>query len=176
VGDDADALEHALRAGLGRCDVLVVSAGSSVGARDETAGVVARLGAPGILCHGLALRPGKPTLLAQCGDVPVLGLPGNPLSALVVFRLVGVPVVRQAGGCTSPPPAPTVPARLSRPVPSQTGRLDVVQVRVADGVADPVLGASALLSVLTSADGYLVVPEDATGLASGTEVMVTLYR
>ncbi len=72
---------------LARCDVVVVSAGSSVGARDETAGAVERLGAPGIVCHGLALRPGKPTLLAHCGRVPVLGLPGNPLSALVVFRL-----------------------------------------------------------------------------------------
>jgi molybdopterin molybdotransferase len=176
VGDDADALEAALRDGLGRCDVVVVSAGSSVGARDETASVVARLGHPGIVCHGLALRPGKPTLLARCGDVPVIGLPGNPLSAMVVFRLVGVPVVRRAGGCTSPPPDPSVLARLGRPVPSQAGRLDVVQVRLADGVAEPVFGASALLSVLTTADGYLVVPEDATGLPAGAEVRVTLYR
>jgi molybdopterin molybdotransferase len=175
VGDDAAALELALRDGLGRCDVVVVSAGSSVGARDETAAVVARLGPPGVICHGLALRPGKPTLLARCGDVPVIGLPGNPLSALVVFRLVGLPVVRQVGGCTSPPPEPTVLARLARPLPSQAGRLDVVQVRVVDGAAEPVLGASALLSVLTSADGYVVVPEEATGLAAGTEVAVTLY-
>jgi molybdopterin molybdotransferase len=107
--------------------------------------------------------------------VPVIGLPGNPLSALVVFRLVGLPVVRQVGGCTSPPPEPTVLARLARPLPSQAGRLDVVQVRVVDGAAEPVLGASALLSVLTSADGYVVVPEEATGLAAGTEVAVTLY-
>jgi molybdopterin molybdotransferase len=163
VGDDDAALERALRDGLGRCDVVVVSAGSSVGARDETARVVARLGAPGIICHGLALRPGKPTLLAQCADVPVIGLPGNPLSALVVFRLVGVPVVRRAGGCTHPPPAPTLVARLTRPVPSQAGRLDVVQVLVSGGAADPVLGASALLSVLTSSDGYMLVPEEDTG-------------
>jgi molybdopterin molybdotransferase len=176
VGDDTDDLENALRGGLGRCDVVVVSAGSSVGARDETAGVVARLGAPGILCHGLALRPGKPTLLAQCGDVPVIGLPGNPLSAMVVFRLVGVPVVRRVGGCTSPPPEPSLVARLGRQVPSRAGRLDVVQVRVADGVAEPVFGASALLSVLTAADGYLVVPEEATGLPAGADVQVTLYR
>jgi molybdopterin molybdotransferase len=176
VGDDAQALEAALRDGLTRCDVVVVSAGSSVGARDETAGVVARLGEPGILCHGLALRPGKPTLLAQCGDVPVIGLPGNPLSAMVVFRLVGMPVVRRVGGCTVTPPEPTVLARLARPVPSLAGRLDVVQVRVVAGVAEPVLGASALLSVLTGSDGYLVVPEEATGLDAGAEVLVTLYR
>ena len=74
---------------VAECDVVVVSAGSSVGARDETAAAVAALGEPGIWCHGLALRPGKPTLLAEAGGVPVIGLPGNPRSALVVFRLVG---------------------------------------------------------------------------------------
>jgi molybdopterin molybdotransferase len=180
VGDDADELERVLRDALEGCDVVVVSAGSSVGARDETAGVVARLGSPGILCHGLAVRPGKPTLLADCGGVPVIGLPGNPLSALVVFRLVGLPVVRRVGGTTDAPAEPTVRARLDRQVPSQTGRLDIVQVRVttsADGpVAIPLFGASALLSVLTSADGWLVVPEEATGLPAGSQVDVTLYR
>ncbi|MGH8891799.1 MAG: molybdopterin molybdotransferase MoeA [Actinomycetes bacterium] len=176
VPDDAELLERVLREALDRCDVVVVSAGSSVGARDVTADVVSALGPPGVVCHGLAIRPGKPTLLAQCGEVPVLGLPGNPLSALVVFRLVGLPVVRRAGGCTSPPPEPTVTARLARPVPSQAGRLDVVQVRLdGDGVANPVFGASALLSVLTTADGWLVVPEDATGLDAGAQVTVTLY-
>jgi molybdopterin molybdotransferase len=180
VPDDAAALEAALRDALSRCDLVVVSAGSSVGARDETAGVVSRLGDPGILCHGLAIRPGKPTLLADCGGVPVVGLPGNPLSALVVFRLVGVPLVRRLSGTTRPPPEPVVRARLDRQVPSQTGRLDVVQVRVTVGsdgaVASPLFGASALLSVLTAADGWLAVPEDATGLPVGTEVDVTLYR
>ena len=77
-------------------DVVVVSAGSSVGARDLTATVAGRLGE--IVCHGLALKPGKPTLLADCGGVPLIGLPGNPRSALVVFRLVGVPLVRTVAG------------------------------------------------------------------------------
>ena len=71
---------------------------------------------------------------------------------------------------------PTTRARLSRDLASATGRLDVVQVRVRDGVAEPLFGPSALLSVLTRADGYLVVPEPATGLDAGTEVEVTLYR
>src|SRR3954469_22251314 len=180
VPDDHDALAAALGEAVASSDVVVVSAGSSVGARDETAAVVAGLGKPGIWAHGLALRPGKPTLLADCGGVPVIGLPGNPLSALVVFRLVGLPVVRRVGGTTVTPAEPTVEARLDRQVPSQTGRLDVVQARVtasADGpVASPLFGASALLSVLTSADGWLVVPEEATGLPAGSPVDVTLYR
>ena len=176
VPDDAAALEAALRAAWPASDLIVISAGSSVGSRDETAGVVRRLGPPGIWCHGIAIRPGKPTLLAECDGVPVIGLPGNPRSALVVFRLLGIPLVRLVGGCTMPPPEPTVRARLARDLPSAAGRLDVVQVQVTDGVATPVFGLSALLSVLTAADGYVIIPEEATGLDAGTEVEVTVYR
>jgi molybdopterin molybdotransferase len=176
VPDDRDALAATLRGALGDSDVLVVSAGSSVGARDETAAAIASLGDPGIWCHGLAFRPGKPTLLADCGGVPVIGLPGNPRSALVVFRVVGVPIVRLVGGCTEPPPEPSVRARLDRDLPSAAGRVDVVQARVREGVATPLFGSSSLLSLLTGADGYLLVPEAATGLPAGSEVEVTLYR
>jgi molybdopterin molybdotransferase len=176
VPDDRDALAETLRGALGDSDVLVVSAGSSVGARDETAAAIASLGEPGIWCHGLAFRPGKPTLLADCGGVPVIGLPGNPRSALVVFRVVGLPLVRLVGGCIAPPPEPTARARLGRDLPSAAGRVDVVQARVREGVATPLFGSSSLLSILTGADGYLVVPEAATGLPAGSEVEVTLYR
>ncbi len=188
VPDDPGALEKALREALPASDVIVISAGSSVGVRDETAAAVARLGPPGIWCHGLAIKPGKPTLLAECGGVggadggpggapgvPVIGLPGNPRSALVVFRLIGAPVVRLVGGCTQPPPEATTRARLSRDLASATGRLDVVQVNVSAGVATPVFGLSALLSVLTAADGYIIIPEEATGLDAGSEVDVILY-
>jgi molybdopterin molybdotransferase len=191
VPDDREALARILRATLNLegsdpsrvvegslrgCDVLVVSAGSSVGARDETAAAIASLGEPGIWCHGLAFRPGKPTLLADCGGVPVIGLPGNPRSALVVFRLIGIPIVRLVGGCTEPPPEPTVRARLTRDLPSAAGRLDVVQVRLNGDEAEPLFGSSSLLSILTAADGYVVVPEAATGVAAGTDIEVTLYR
>jgi molybdopterin molybdotransferase len=176
VADDPGLLEAALRPALDGSDLIVVSAGSSVGARDETAAAVGRLGQAGIWCHGLAIKPGKPTLLAECAGVPVIGLPGNPRSALVVFRLIGMPLVRLVGGCTAPPAEPTMRARLDRDLASATGRLDVVQVRVSGGWASPVFGESALLSVLTAADGYVIVPEEATGLDAGTEVGVTLYR
>ena len=177
VPDEREALEATMRRALAHgCDLLVVSAGSSVGARDETASAIASLGEPGIWCHGLAFRPGKPTLLAECGGVPVIGLPGNPRSALVVFRLIGMPLVRLVGGCTDPPPEPTVRARLARDLPSAAGRLDVVQVTLDEGVATPLFGSSALLSILARADGYVVVPEAATGLPGGAEVEVTPYR
>jgi molybdopterin molybdotransferase len=184
VSDDPGALERALRAALTASDVIVISAGSSVGTRDETANAVAALGPPGVWCHGLAIKPGKPTLLAECGagpdgpagtGVPVIGLPGNPRSALVVFRLIGMPLIRLVGGCAVPPPQPSTRATLSRDLASATGRLDVVQVKVSGGVATPLFGVSALLSVLTEADGYIMIPEEATGLDAGTEVEVTLY-
>ena len=106
----------------------------------------------------------------------MIGLPGNPRSALVVFRLIGMDLIGQVGGCTAAPPEPSVRARLARDLASATGRLDVVQVTVKGGVATPVFGLSALLSVLTAADGYVIVPEEATGLDAGAEVEVTLYR
>jgi molybdopterin molybdotransferase len=174
VPDDRGALEDTLRRVLGYADLVVVSAGSSVGARDETAGAVAALGK--IWCHGLAIKPGKPTLLAECAGVPLIGLPGNPQSALVVFRLVGVPLVWRLAGCQVLPPEPNTRAQLSRDLASAAGRLDVVQVALHDGLAEPLFGPSALLSVLTRADGYIVVPEPATGLDGGSEVEVILYR
>jgi molybdopterin molybdotransferase len=173
VPDDAGQLERVLAAAVAEDDMVVVSAGSSVGARDLTANVAARLGE--VVCHGLAVKPGKPTLLADCGGVPLVGLPGNPRSALVVFRLVGVPLVRTVAGITAPPPEPAVRARLGRDVPSAAGRLDVVQVALEDGVATPLFGSSALLGPMVRADGWLRVPEADTGLAAGAEVSVNLY-
>ena len=174
--DDLEQLTKTLAAAVAEADIVLVSAGSSVGARDETTAAVEALGEPGVFCHGLAIKPGKPTVLAEAAGVPVIGLPGNPLSALVVFRMVGLPVLRLVGGIEVAPPEPTVPATLSRSLASAAGRLDVVQVQVRDGVATPLFGHSALLSLLTSADGYVVVPEPATGLDSGAAVAVTLYH
>jgi len=173
VSDDAAALEHVLSEAVGEDDMVVVSAGSSVGARDLTANVAGRLGR--VVCHGLAVKPGKPTLLADCGGVPLVGLPGNPRSALVVFRLVGMPLVRVVGGVTAPPPEPSVSARLARDVPSAAGRLDVVQAAVDAGVATPLFGSSALLGPMVRADGWFCVPEADTGLAEGAVVLVRLY-
>jgi molybdopterin molybdotransferase len=165
-----------LTAAVGASDVVVICAGSSVGMRDQTAGAVAGLPNAETWCHGLAIKPGKPTLLAQSDGTPIIGLPGNPRSALVVFRLVGMPVVRRTGGWTAEPVVGSVRAALARDLPSAAGRLDVVQVRLREGgVAEPIFGSSALLSVLTAADGYLMVPEDANGLSAGEAVDVFPY-
>lgn len=173
VPDEPEELERVLGEAVAQDDVVVVSAGSSVGARDLTVGVAARLGR--VVCHGLAVKPGKPTLLADCDGVPLIGLPGNPRSALVVFRLVGMPLVRTVAGITAPPPTAKVRATLSRDVPSAAGRLDVVQATVVDGVATPRFGSSALLGPMVGADGWFCIPEADTGLGAGAVVDVELY-
>jgi molybdopterin molybdotransferase len=175
VPDDREALERVLEMAVRDSDVVVICAGSSVGARDETGAAVSSLSRSEIWCHGLAIKPGKPTLLAFAGGIPIIGLPGNPRSALVVFRLIGMPVVRRVGGWTVEPRLGTVRARLARNLPSAAGRLDVVQVRLSGDEAEPVFGPSALLSVLTGADGYVIVPEPATGLPAGEDVDVFPY-
>lgn len=176
VPDDPAALARAAQAALAGSDLLVISAGSSVGSRDATAEVVAGLGAPGVWCHGLALKPGKPTLLADVGGKPVIGLPGNPVSALVVLRLIGEGVIRRAGGHRTEPVRATVAATLDRNVPSATGRLDVVQIQLEGDIATPLFGKAARLSVVAGADGYIEVNEDSEGLAEGARVAVVPYR
>jgi molybdopterin molybdotransferase len=175
VPDDRDALQDTLQRAIGSSDLVVICAGSSVGGRDETAAAVAGLPHTEIWCLGLAIKPGNPTLLADSDGIPIIGLPGNPRSALVVFRLIGIPLVQRVGGTTTPPRPGTVRARLSRNLPSAAGRLDVVQIRLNDDQAEPLFGPSALLSVLTAADGYLIVPEDANGLSDGDPVDVFVY-
>ena len=176
IPDDAARLRAALEDALARSDIVVVSAGSSVGARDVTAEVIGSLGPPGIWCHGLAVKPGKPTLLAECAGVPVIGLPGNPASALVVFRLIGLGLVQLVGGHCEPGRIPTTIAVLARDVPSAPGRLDVVQVTLAGGRAEPIFAKSSALSALARADGQIVVPEDAGGLYAESEVAVELHE
>ena len=175
VPDDRGALEAALRDALADADLVVVSAGSSVGARDETAGAVAALGE--IWCHGLAIKPGKPTLLAECARRAADRAARQP-----AVRAGGVPAGRRAAGVAAGR-LRAAAARADRRAPgscrdlaSATGRLDVVQVAVRDGVAEPLFGPSALLSVLTRADGYLVVPSRRPAWTRGTEVEVILYR
>jgi molybdopterin molybdotransferase len=175
IPDDREALQAALTEAVATTDCVVICAGSSVGGRDETAAAVAALADSEIWCHGLAIKPGKPTLLAQSGEIPIIGLPGNPRSALVIFRTIGVPLVRRVGGWTDQPRVGSIRARLSRDLPSAAGRLDIAQVRLRGDEAEPIFGPSALLSVLTAADGYLIVPEDANGLSAGETVDVIPY-
>lgn len=158
-------------------DLLVISAGSSVSARDLTSAVIGRLGAPGVLQHGLAVKPGKPTILAVCDGRPVIGLPGNPVSALLVARQIVTPLIAHLLGAQPEWPA-TVRATLTQNIASTTGREDTVPVRLRRGdgrlEAEPVFGKSNLIYTLIRSDGLVVVPLNANGLRAGTEVDVTV--
>lgn len=178
VRDDATALETALREALRDADAVVLSAGSSVSVRDLTAAVVARLGPPGMLVHGLAIKPGKPTVLAICEGTPIVGLPGNPASALVVAWRIVRPLVRLLGGEDVTIAAEReASAILDVPVPSRPGREDFVPCKLAHGAAGalhatPIFGASNLIFTLSRADALIAVPLDRSGLAAGEAVRV----
>jgi molybdopterin molybdotransferase len=179
VGDDYESLLSAAHAGLESADVLVISAGSSVSTRDLTLDVVNKLGSPGVLVHGVALKPGKPTILGVCDGKPVIGLPGNPVSAMVVAELFLTPLLRRMQGAVGPPVRRGVTARLARNVSSAPGREDYIPVRLAehDGQlwAEPVLGKSNLIYTLVNADGELRIPLDSNGLHQGEPVEVELF-
>lgn len=177
--DEYAVLEHAARAALADNDVLILSAGSSVSARDMTADVVGSLGQPGVLVHGVSLKPGKPTILAVCDGKPVFGLPGNPVSCMVTYDLFVRPTLDHLSAAAAPPRR-GVSARLTRNIASATGREDYIQVRLErrpDGTFDaiPVFGKSNLIFTLIRADGMLKVPLDAGGLSAGTQVEVILF-
>jgi molybdopterin molybdotransferase len=183
VPDDFDALAAATAAALAEADALVVSAGSSVSVRDMTGDAISRLGPPGVLVHGVAVKPGKPTILAVANGKPIFGLPGNPVSAMVIADLFLVPTLYRVQGCAQPPRRQAVRARLAHNVASQAGRVDYVPARLAERPgpsgpewwAEPVFGKSNQIFTLVQADGMLVVPMDSNGLATGDSVEVRLF-
>lgn len=176
IPDQAAALEQALARALAECDMVVITAGSSASTRDLTAQVIARMGAPGVLVHGVNVRPGKPTILAVCGGKAVIGLPGNPVSALVIAGLFVTPVIDHLLGLPPERLRPTVTARLRINIASQAGREDWVPVRLEQDEtgwhAEPIFYKSNLIFTLTRADGFVIIPADATGLAAGDLVEV----
>lgn len=175
--DEPAALRMAVARMIETCDLGLVSGGSSQGARDATAEVLGSMGSPGVLAHGIAVAPGKPTILAACGAKPVLGLPGHPVSSFVIFRMFVNPLVRLLGG-ESPPREPfpaRTRARMGRTVASKPGREDYVRVVVEDGVAQPILGGSGALSTVLRADGLVRIPLDQEGVAEGEEVEVLRF-
>ncbi|MBX3049940.1 MAG: molybdopterin molybdotransferase MoeA [Caldilineaceae bacterium] len=178
VPDEQPALEAVAQQAHLECDIVVLSAGSSVSYRDLSVGVIAGLGAPGVLAHGLSVRPGKPTIVAVAGGKPIFGLPGNPVSAMVIFDLMVSPAIRALLGATEQPKQ-QVQAKLARNIASTAGREDYVQVRVEerDGElwAVPVFGKSNLIYTLVHADGTVKIDLNANGVREGVWVTVFLH-
>ena len=178
VADREEAVKSALQTALAESDLVVVTAGSSASTRDLTARVVNTLGKPGVLVHGVNVKPGKPTILAVCDGKAVIGLPGNPVSALVIARLFVVPLIERMLGLPANRIRPSVAARLTVNLASQAGREDFVPVRLVStpkGMdADPIFFKSNLIFTLARADGLVHIPADANGLPAGSPVQVEL--
>lgn len=188
-GDQFEVLKEAAAKALSECDLVIITAGSSASTRDMTAEVIRQLGEPGVLVHGINTRPGKPTILGACNGKAVIGLPGNPVSALVNGYLFVVPVIEKLLGVL-PRPKATVQAKLTVNLPSQAGRedwwavklklepfdgvVDATQGKSGRWIAEPIFGRSNLIFTLAAGDGLLKIHPDATGLSAGEIVEIIL--
>jgi molybdopterin molybdotransferase/putative molybdopterin biosynthesis protein len=178
VADDEALLERRLQEALDGADLVVLSGGTSKGAGDIAHRAVARLGAPGVLVHGVALKPGKPICLAVVGTKPVVVLPGFPTSAMFTFHEFVAPVIRAYAGMP-PDPAETTSAILATRLPSERGRREYVMVSLvaAPGegggmVAYPTPKGSGAVTAFAQADGFFSIPPLADGVPAGALVSV----
>ena len=174
VPDDRTAVLNVATRAADECDMVLISGGSSASARDTTADVIQRLGPPGVLVHGINIRPGKPTIFGFGQGKAIIGLPGNPVSAVVIGLLFVAPALQQILGLPVDQPVATVRARLTVNLSSQAGREDWWPVRLLppaeagrEWAADPIFGKSNLIFSLAAASGLLRIPPEANGLAAG---------
>jgi len=182
VPDNAEMLDKTLRDALATADVVTLSGGSSVGTRDLMASCVAALPGAEILAHGVTIKPGKPTLLGCKGDKAIFGLPGHPVSALVIAQIFLAPFMDYLRGAPlkKGPAGNKVRAELATSLHSEIGLEEYIRVRVEEAedgtcTAHPVLGKSGMLSTLTKADGIVRIPMNTEGLSRGETVTVIKY-
>ncbi|MBV5305164.1 MAG: molybdopterin molybdotransferase MoeA [Desulfobulbaceae bacterium] len=181
VSDRKDVFFPAVEKAVAENDIVLFSGGSSVGMRDLGEEAISSLGNPGILVHGVALKPGKPIIIGLTGTTPIFGLPGHPVSAMVCFELFVEPTIRHLSGLAVREvlPQPVVLARLGRNINSAPGRRDLIRVRLSKQdsgwVAEPVLGKSGAITTISRAHGYFLIDEDSQGLTQDSEVKVVLY-
>jgi len=176
--DDEAVLEGALLAAMETSDIVAVSGSSSKGPKDMARAAIDRIAAPGVFTHGIAVKPGKPTILGYDSRSRTLlaGLPGHPVSAMTVFELLLGWLLREITGSA---PAPALPARVTCNVASSPGKTTCWPVRLSwigtEYAAEPVFGKSGLITTLTAADGYFIVDRDKEGLQAGQAVLVHLF-
>jgi putative molybdopterin biosynthesis protein len=175
--DDERALEAAVRKALDEADMVVLSGGTSKGAGDLSHAIVSRLGPPGILVHGVALKPGKPICLGVVGDKPIVVLPGFPTSAIFTFHAFVAPVIRARAGLP-PEAAETLTARVPLRVASELGRKEFLLVSLIESdtgtLAFPTGKGSGSVTSFSQADGFLEIDQLAAALDADSEAQVTL--
>lgn len=182
VLDDGEALFRVMEKALGECDMVLVSGGSSVGARDFTVDTILRFHGAEILVHGVSISPGKPTILARVGKKAAWGLPGHVVSAMVVFDVLVRPFIERLSGLSGNAVRKfPVRARLAQNAPSVSGRTDFVRVRLSKGeggelTAFPVFGKSGEIRTMTQADGVMRIEKDDEGIPAGTTVDIYMLE
>ncbi|KQL48597.1 molybdenum cofactor biosynthesis protein [Brevibacillus choshinensis] len=180
VPDDYSSFAQKAKELFERSDLLLLSGGSSVGTRDYTEQVMQSLGDPGVLVHGVSIKPGKPTILAKAGNKPVVGLPGHPASALIIFHLFVAPLIKRLQGQELAQYDQRILARISRNIASAVGRSDYIRVKLEEregGLwAVPVFGKSGLISTLVKSDGMVEISANKEGILEGEIVHVHLFQ
>lgn len=180
VKDDFESFRQKAEELFAEVDFLILSGGSSVGAKDYTTEVIQSLGDPGVLVHGVSVKPGKPTIFSMANGKPVLGLPGHPASAVVIFLLFGRAIMSKRQGESEKILPRRIQARISQNIPSSPGRADYIRVRLKrendEWWAHPVLGKSGLLSTLVQSDGLLEIESPKEGVQRGEWVPVLPLR
>ena len=170
IRDQEDLLENALDELWESSDCVLVSGGTSVGVRDNLAQVIEKRGQ--ILIHGLAVKPGKPTIVADIGGKPVIGLPGNPAAAYFITRQLVKPLLLSF--LKAKIEEISIPAKLSTAYSSNQGREEFLLVQLKDGLATPIPSKSGLITNISRANGFIRIPRDSEGLVAGAEVNVIL--
>ena len=171
IPDDAPLLKSTVSAAVAASDIVLISGGSSVGIKDLTQKLFSEMGE--VLFHGLALKPGKPTLAADIGGKPVFGLPGHPLAAYFIYYLFVRTLIYRM--MDSAPQNRAVAASCAVSISSNHGREECVPVRLEGEKAIPLIGKSGLITTLSGADGYIRIPRDAEGVKLGEPVSVFLF-
>jgi molybdenum cofactor synthesis domain-containing protein len=180
--DNLADIKSKISEGLATADLVLVSGGTSVGEKDLVPEVVNSLGKPGVIVHGVAMRPGKPTALAVVNGKPVFLLPGYPVAAMMAFNTFVKPLIsKMLGAPTGKLPGQVIKARMARRVPSTPGVRDFVRVivrkREEGYIAYPIrTRGSGIISSMVKANGLLIIPEEREGIEEGEEVEVTLLR
>ncbi len=178
--DNTDEISQKIQNGLENHDIVITTGGTSVGGFDLVPDVVDGLGKPGVVIHGVALRPAMPTAVGVLESKPVLILSGNPVAAVIGFEVFGRPLICKMLGMSQTEPRPIVKAVLARRITSVLGRKTYVRVRVAmkngELVAEPVSAkGSGSISTMTQSNGYVVVPENREGILEGEAVIVQMF-
>lgn len=171
VKDEEELLTEAVKTALDECDMVLILGGSSVGERDNVSKVISRFGE--IKFHGIALKPGKPTMFALCGGKPVFGLPGHPAAAFFICqKFVRTAVCKMSGRNDV---SRIIQAEITENIPSNHGRAELVAVKINGDKCVPLRAKSGMVSFLAKADGYIYIPRDTEGILKGSRVEVTLF-